>query len=44
MELLLKLLMNGLHGYQIRRNINDDYFSLSEYWLSTEYHERVKDY
>ena len=44
MQLLVKLLMNSLYGEQIREDIEEKFVCKSEYWMMTEYHERVKDY
>ena len=44
MELLVKLLMNALYGEQIRKVIEEKFACKSEYWMQTEYDERVKDY
>ena len=44
MELLVKLLMNSLYGEQIRKDIEEKFACKSEYWMQTEYDERVKDY
>ena len=44
MQLLVKLLMNSLHGEQIRKYIEEKFACESEYWMMSEYDERVKDY
>ena len=44
MQLLVKLLMNALYGEQIRKDIEEKFACKSEYWMETEYDERVKDY
>ena len=44
MQLLVKLLMNSLYGEQIRKDIEEKFLCKSEYWMMTEYDERVKDY
>ena len=44
MQLLVKLLMNILYGEQIRKDIEENFACKSEYWMQTEYDERVKDY
>ena len=36
--------MNSLYGEQITKDIEEEYVSKSEYWMFTEYDERVKDY
>ena len=44
MQLLVKLLMNGLYGENIRKDIEEKFACKSEAWMMTEYDERVKDY
>ena len=44
MQLLVKLLMNSFDGEQIRKNIEGSFACKSEYWMTTEYDEIVKDY
>ena len=44
MQLLVKLLMNSLYGENIRKDIEEKFTCKSEYWMQTEYDERVKDY
>ena len=44
MQLLVKLLMNSLYGENIRKDIEENFTCKSEYWMQTEYDERVKDY
>ena len=44
MQLLVKLLMNSLHGEDIRKDIEEKIACKSEAWMMTEYDERVKDY
>ena len=44
MQLLVKLLMNSLYGENIRKDIEEKFAFKSEYWMQTEYDERVKDY
>ena len=44
MQLLVILLMNALYGEQIRKDIEEKFACKSEYWMMTEYDERVKDY
>ena len=44
MQLLVKLLMNSLYGEQIRKDIEESFACKSEYWMMSEYDERVKDY
>ena len=44
MQLLVKFLMNSLYGENIRKDIEEKLACKSEYWMQTEYDERVKDY
>ena len=44
MQLLVKLIMNSLHGEQIREDIEESYQCKSEMRMKTEYNERVLDY
>ena len=44
MQGLVKLIMNSLYGVQIRRDINESYYSKSETWMKTEFDENVLDY
>ena len=44
MRLLVKLLFNSLFGEQIRKDIGQNSACKSEYWMLSEYDERVKDY
>ena len=44
MHLLVKFIMNSLYGEQIRKDIEEKDACKSEYWMCTEYNERVKDY
>ena len=44
MQLLVKLLLNSLYGENIRKDIEEKFACKSEYWMQTEYDERVKDY
>ena len=44
MQGLIKLIMNSLHGVQIRRDINESYYCISETWMKTEFDEIVLDY
>ena len=39
----VKLLMNSLHGEQIRKVIEEKFAWKSEYWMMSEYYERVKE-
>ena len=43
-QLLVKLLMTFLYGEQIHTDIEEKYPCKSEFWMCTEYAERVKDY
>ena len=43
MQLLVKLLMNSLYGDQTRKDIEEKCASESEYWMMSEYVEKVKD-
>ena len=44
MQLLVKLLMCSLYGEQIRKDIEEKFACKSEYWMQSEYDERVKNY
>ena len=44
MQGLVKLFMNSLYGVQIRKDINESYYCISEYWMKTEFVEKVLDY
>ena len=44
MQGLIKLIMNSLHGVQIRRVINESYSCKSQHWMETEFDENVLDY
>ena len=44
MQLLVKLLMNSLHGENIRKDIEEKFACKSEAWMMDNYDERVKDY
>ena len=44
MQLLVKLLMSGLYGEQIRKDIEECFVCKSEAWMMSEYDERVKGY
>ena len=44
MQLLVKLLLNSLYGENIRKDIEGNFSCESEYWMQSEYDERVKDY
>ena len=43
-QLSVKLLMNSLYGENIRKDIEEKFACKSEYWMQTEYDERVEDY
>ena len=44
MQLLVKLLMNRLYGKQIGKDIEDKFACKSDYWMMSEYDERVTDF
>ena len=44
MQELVKLIMNSLYEFQIRRDINESYYCKSEKWMETEFDEVVLDY
>ena len=44
MQRLVKLIMNGLYGVQIRKDIDQSYKCKSQRWMETEYDENVLDY
>ena len=44
MQLLVTLLTNDLYGEQIRKDIEGKFARKSEYWMMSEYDERVKDF
>ena len=44
MQGLVKLNMNNLYGVPIRKDINETYYCKSEYWMKTEFDEKVLDY
>ena len=44
MQELNKLIMISLYGVQIRRDINESYYSKTEAWMETEFDENVLDY
>ena len=44
MHLLVKLLMNGLFGENIRKDIEEKFACKSEAWMMSEYDVRVKDF
>ena len=44
MQLLVKLFMNSSYGENIGKNIEESFACKSEYWMLSEYDERVKDY
>ena len=44
MQLLKKLLLNSLYGENIRKDIEEKFACKLEYWMQSEYDERVKDY
>ena len=44
MQLLVILLMNSLYKEHIRTDHEESFAVKSEYWMMSEYDERVKDY
>ena len=44
MQLLLELLLNSFFNERIRKDIEQNFACKSEYWMMTEYDERVKEY
>ena len=44
MQKLGNLLLNSLHGENIRTDFTEEYKSKPEYWMSTEFDGRVLDY
>ena len=44
MQLLVKLIMNGLYGEQLRKDVEESCQCKSEMWMMTEYDERILDY
>ena len=36
--------MNSLYGDKIRKDIEEKFACKSEYWMMSDYDERVKDY
>ena len=44
MPKLIKIFMNCLFGYQIRKDINENFKCKSQHWLETEYDGNVLDY
>ena len=44
MQGLVKLFMNRLYGFQIRKDIDHSYKCKSKHWMETEYDENVLDY
>ena len=43
-QLLLKLLMNSPYGEPIRKDSEEKFACKSDFWMMSEYDERVKDY
>ena len=35
--------MNSLYGEQIRKDIDESFACKSQYWMTSEYDDRVKD-
>ena len=44
MQLMVKLLLKSLHGEQISKDIEESFTFKSEYWLISEYDERVRGF
>ena len=44
MQGLVELIVNSLYGVQLRRDINESYYCISETWMNTEFDENVSDY
>ena len=44
MQTLVKLILNGLYGVQIRKDNNESYKCKSENWMQTEHNNNVLDY
>ena len=44
MQLLVNFLLNSLYGEQIRKDIEEKFACISEFWMMSEYDGRVKDY
>ena len=44
MQILVNLLVNSVHGEQIRRDIEKIFACKSEYWMFSENDERIKEY
>ena len=43
MQFSVKLLMNSLYGEQIRKDIEQKFACKSEFWMMSDYDERVRD-
>ena len=43
-QILLEIIMNSFYGEQIRKHIGEKFACKSEYWMMSEYDERVKEY
>ena len=43
-QILLKYLMNSFYGERIGKDIEEKIACKSEYWMMSEYDDRVKDY
>ena len=41
MQALVKLVMKSLYGVQIRKDVDESYFCMSENWMKTDYDENV---
>ena len=44
MQFLVKISMNSLYGENTRKVVDESFACNSEYWMMSEYDERVKDY
>ena len=44
MQLLVKLVMNSFYKENIRKDIQENIAGKSEYWMHSEYVERIKVY
>ena len=44
MQDLVKLILNSLHGVQIRKDINEIFKLKSQPWMETEYHQNILFY
>ena len=44
MQSLVKLLMNGLYGENIRKDFEEKFACKSKAWMMSQYNGQVKDY